>query len=539
MCSLMVDSQNDQSQKFNLNHMNSLQFYGASATQSSNFNILPTSFANAPSSTQQQSYANNSNMGNTHMNDLNHFVPNTIHANNNNDQNTLNTFSATTNVGANNHTLYGNPSCSSSGGLCNNIPAPNSNVTAVNRNAYSSFCDANGVVYGNSNNAPLYTNCNKNNRDYANKSNQYISLTSDTKYSTAPRPPSMNMQGLNPMHHMNQMNQMQSVHQMNQMNGMNPIYKSSFQPISNITTGFNTLTTSVGSLTTINDRNTINEPVPPSALHHMTHLNGNPNTNETHYSSSNSISNFSHSQQSMNESVSRIQTNNPFQCQNPQTQPLSSLKLENASISPRGRMKPCTTGHMYNPPKLLAHSSASSAASNTSIRSNSSSLGSLGSSLRKFQCDRCPKQFKHKSNLKIHQIIHTENALSCGYCNKKFARKSNLRQHLRVHTDERPYECEHCKRRFKQTHSLKDHIRTHTGERPFKCDFCPKAFKVKHNLVAHRRLHTGERPFKCDLCPKAFASKSSLNGHCKKIHPQFWSTSLCEKPVRNDMNSSK
>lgn len=140
----------------------------------------------------------------------------------------------------------------------------------------------------------------------------------------------------------------------------------------------------------------------------------------------------------------------------------------------------------------------------------------------KHKCAHCSKVFKHKSNLKIHQIIHTESAYTCPYCHKKFARRSNLRQHIRVHTDERPFECAHCKRRFKQTHSLKDHIRIHTGERPFRCEFCPKAFKVKHNLVAHRRLHTGERPFKCSACPKAFASKSSLNGHVKKLHPAQW-----------------
>jgi len=179
---------------------------------------------------------------------------------------------------------------------------------------------------------------------------------------------------------------------------------------------------------------------------------------------------------------------------------------------------------------LSASASASSASLMTGMRATSPKAATASpkasASQEKYKCDHCPKQFKHKSNLKIHQIIHTKDALTCEFCDKKFARSSNLRQHLRVHTDERPYECVHCKRRFKQTHSLKDHIRIHTGERPFKCEFCPKAFKVKHNLVAHRRLHTGERPFKCDSCPKAFASKSSLNGHVKKLHPQVWQQTM-------------
>ena len=69
-----------------------------------------------------------------------------------------------------------------------------------------------------------------------------------------------------------------------------------------------------------------------------------------------------------------------------------------------------------------------------------------------YQCPDCGKHFKHKSNLKIHCIIHTDDALECPHCQKKFARKSNLTQHLRVHTGERPYICEYCDKSFKQSH---------------------------------------------------------------------------------------
>ena len=73
----------------------------------------------------------------------------------------------------------------------------------------------------------------------------------------------------------------------------------------------------------------------------------------------------------------------------------------------------------------------------------------------------CNKRFKHDSNLRIHSVIHTPNALVCNYCQKKFARNSNLKQHLRVHTGERPYSCNVCGHSFKQKHSLKDHMRIH------------------------------------------------------------------------------
>jgi len=140
----------------------------------------------------------------------------------------------------------------------------------------------------------------------------------------------------------------------------------------------------------------------------------------------------------------------------------------------------------------------------------------------RYACTHCSKAFKHKSNLRIHQIIHTKAALKCNYCDKRFARKGNLKQHLRVHTDERPYSCVFCPKKFKQPHSLKDHLRIHTGEKPFECKFCGKSFNVKHNMVIHSRLHTGERPFDCVICAKKFASKSSLNGHTKKFHAASW-----------------
>merc|ERR1712228_200342 len=126
--------------------------------------------------------------------------------------------------------------------------------------------------------------------------------------------------------------------------------------------------------------------------------------------------------------------------------------------------------------------------------SNSSTVSSKSHKNASYECSECHKSFKHKSNLKIHFIIHTEDALQCSHCDKRFARKSNLTQHLRVHT----------------------------GERPYICTFCNKSFKVKHNMVVHRRQHNGEKPYQCPLCFKKFASKSSLNGHTKKIHPNQW-----------------
>ena len=71
-----------------------------------------------------------------------------------------------------------------------------------------------------------------------------------------------------------------------------------------------------------------------------------------------------------------------------------------------------------------------------------------------FECTICNKKFLHKSNLVIHQRIHTNLAFLCKYCGKRFARISNLKQHTRTHTKERPFLCDFCDKRFNQKHTL-------------------------------------------------------------------------------------
>uniref|UniRef100_H0XH61 Zinc finger protein 300 n=1 Tax=Otolemur garnettii TaxID=30611 RepID=H0XH61_OTOGA len=135
-----------------------------------------------------------------------------------------------------------------------------------------------------------------------------------------------------------------------------------------------------------------------------------------------------------------------------------------------------------------------------------------------FVCTECGKAFSKNSNLIIHLRVHTqEKPYECIECRKAFSHKSHLIEHQRIHTGEKPYECNECGKAFFQKSHLNVHQRTHTGEKPYACDECGRAFRVRSHLFVHRRIHTGEKPYVCTKCERAFSEVSCLIRH-QKIH---------------------
>lgn len=185
-------------------------------------------------------------------------------------------------------------------------------------------------------------------------------------------------------------------------------------------------------------------------------------------------------------------------------------------------------------------------------------------------CHICGKQFRHRTNLSTHLIVHSGvKPHQCHICSRRFTQKVNLQRHMHIHDGSRPFTCRMCCKSFTQKANLQRHILSHTehtkeellaalneipnesevnnaineslleamntmSERKasgstseFRCDICDKTFAQKVNLQKHLMIHTGSRPFQCYVCGKAFRQKASLQKHYS-VHTNGSTNFICQ-----------
>lgn len=158
------------------------------------------------------------------------------------------------------------------------------------------------------------------------------------------------------------------------------------------------------------------------------------------------------------------------------------------------------------------------------------------------KCQDCKKEFKSRSNLQQHRLVHTERSrdFSCHVCGKMFFTKGTLSTHMNTHEDMKPFKCEYCSMAFRARGNLQSHVSLHSGAKPFVCEQCGKSFRVKRHLKSHSIVHTDLMPYVCEYCHKPFRFKTRLNLHLRQhTGMKPYKCVHCQRDFTNGSNFKK
>lgn len=85
--------------------------------------------------------------------------------------------------------------------------------------------------------------------------------------------------------------------------------------------------------------------------------------------------------------------------------------------------------------------------------------------------------------------IETKGPFDCKKCGAENTNKQELQEHMKFHATlektEKAFKCEQCPKVFKNRYQLTLHNRSHSGEKPYECHICCRAFSMSSNLQKH------------------------------------------------------
>ncbi len=144
--------------------------------------------------------------------------------------------------------------------------------------------------------------------------------------------------------------------------------------------------------------------------------------------------------------------------------------------------------------------------------------------IREFKCPTCSAEFGHKCNLQTHILtVHQRIRMyKCPTCGAEFGHKCSLQTHiLTVHQKIRDFHCSECGQRFTQIGNLKRHIDSVHLQEKHPCDQCDYEATTARHLADHKkRLHSGGPSVPCLFCPVKFALPAEVKAHAKNVHAE-------------------
>ncbi|VVC28713.1 Hypothetical protein CINCED_3A011968 [Cinara cedri] len=141
-----------------------------------------------------------------------------------------------------------------------------------------------------------------------------------------------------------------------------------------------------------------------------------------------------------------------------------------------------------------------------------------------FDCPKCEKQYKYRSNLVSHLKYEcgASETYTCTKCGRSYDKRPSFAKHFKFCGVD--FECEYC---VISGRSVMAYWRSSNNKHDFvmiddryQCpNACGRTYKALHGVRQHLRYECGVKPkFSCSVCTKCFAYKNVLKIHMASVH---------------------